>query len=203
VGLVGRLVGRRSSDTAPTNKSRLSQGGLAIGLLGAICCGWPAGVGGFVDALAFGLAFGLIFGLIFGMVGEVRAERTTPNEAIRRSARHALVAGLAVLLVVELGPLIGGVRGLTGLAIGLLVWLPFALLVGLVFGGIAWLRHYVVRAWLTRTGVAPWRYGSFLEAMTQRSLLRRSGSAYLFVHRLLRDHLAELDSTPITGEGHR
>jgi len=203
VGLVGRLVGRRSSDTAPTNKSRLSQGGLAIGLLGAICCGWPAGVGGFVDALAFGLAFGLIFGLIFGMVGEVRAERTTPNEAIRRSARHALVAGLAVLLVVELGPLIGGVRGLTGLAIGLLVWLPFALLVGLVFGGIAWLRHYVVRAWLTRTGVAPWRYGSFLEAMAQRSLLRRSGSAYLFVHRLLRDHLAELDSTPITGEGHR
>jgi hypothetical protein len=29
--------------------------------------------------------------------------------------------------------------------------------------------------------------------MVQRLLLRRSGNAYLFVHRLLRDHLAEPD----------
>ena len=42
----------------------------------------------------------------------------------------------------------------------------------------------------------PWQYESFLEAMTQRLLLRRSGSAYLFVHRLLRDHLGGRDRTP-------
>ena len=58
-----------------------------------------------------------------------------------------------------------------------------------------WVTHYAVQAGLTRVGAGPWRYGSFLEAMTQRLLLRRSGSAYLFVHRLLRDHLGDLDHT--------
>jgi hypothetical protein len=50
-----------------------------------------------------------------------------------------------------------------------------------------------MRAFLVRARVAPWRYDAFLEAMVQRLLLRRSGNAYLFVHRLLRDHLAEPD----------
>ncbi len=66
------------------------------------------------------------------------------------------------------------------------------LAVGLVFGGAACLQHYRVRASLVRAKVAPRRYGQFLEAMTERLLLRRSGSAYLFVHRLFRDYLADL-----------
>lgn len=48
------------------------------------------------------------------------------------------------------------------------------------------------RSWCGREW-PPWRYDAFLEAMVQRLLLRRSGNAYLFVHRLLRDYLAEPD----------
>jgi hypothetical protein len=66
-----------------------------------------------------------------------------------------------------------------------------ALRAGLVAGLIS--QHYVMRAFLVRARVAPWRYDAFLEAMVQRLLLRRSGNAYLFVHRLLRDYLAEPD----------
>ena len=66
------------------------------------------------------------------------------------------------------------------------------LAVGLVFGGAACLQHYRVRASLVRARVAPWRYGRFLEAMAERVLLRRTGSGYLFVHRLFRDYLADL-----------
>lgn len=51
-----------------------------------------------------------------------------------------------------------------------------------------------MRVFLVRARVAPWRYDAFLEAMVQRLLLlRRSGIAYLFVNRLLRDYLAEPD----------
>ena len=63
------------------------------------------------------------------------------------------------------------------------------------------MQHYVVRALLVRAKVAPWRYDQFLDAMVQRLLLRRSGSAYLFVHRLLRDYLAEPDPDRVRAAG--
>ncbi len=79
---------------------------------------------------------------------------------------------------------------------GLLGLLFAGLFAALTFGGAAYLVHYAVRAQLARARIAPWRYGLFLEAMTERLLLRRSGSAYLFVHRLLRDHLADREEGP-------
>jgi hypothetical protein len=39
-------------------------------------------------------------------------------------------------------------------------------------------------------GAAPWRYESFLDAMTERRLLKRDGNNYLFAHHLLCDELA-------------
>jgi hypothetical protein len=49
-----------------------------------------------------------------------------------------------------------------------------------MFGGAACLQHYVVRAFLAWARVAPWAYGRFLEAMKNRYLLARIGSAYQF-----------------------
>jgi DNA polymerase III delta prime subunit len=138
-------------------------------------------------ALLLGAVFGLVFGLSAGLTTELRDQRTVPNEGIRRSARHALAIGLTVALIVGLA--FERVWSLAeGLTFGLVVGLPIAL----VFGGAACLQHYSVRASLVRAGVAPWRYGRFLEAMAERLLLRRSGSAYVFVHRLFRDYLADL-----------
>lgn len=74
----------------------------------------------------------------------------------------------------------------------LFIGLPTGLAAGLTYGGAAVLQHHVVRALLARERAAPRQYGRFLEAMAERLLLRRSGSAYLFTHRLLRDYLAEL-----------
>jgi hypothetical protein len=66
----------------------------------------------------------------------------------------------------------------------------------MTFGGTAGVRHYAARALLARVGAAPWRYASFLQATTDRLLLRRSGNGYLFAHHLLRDHL----TSPPAGE---
>lgn len=202
------LSGGLASRIEPTEQMRWSWPKLRAGLARAL-------MGGLVGALAFGAVFevvagptvGLVFGVVFGLVvaavgaiaagltAGLRDERTVPNEGIRRSAQYALAAGLIGGLVAgPIGGLASGfVLGLhAGIAAGLGFALTFALALALIFGGNACLQHYLVRAWLAGDRVAPWRYKRFLEAMAQRLLVRRSGSAFLFVHRLLRDYLADL-----------
>lgn len=75
---------------------------------------------------------------------------------------------------------------LTPLAVGLL----FVLVVALFFGGLACLEHLVLRGLLAYNGFAPLGYVGFLNEATDRLFLRRAGSGYLFVHRLLLEYFA-------------
>jgi hypothetical protein len=134
-----------------------------------------------------------------GFKPELRDKRTYPNEGTRRSARNGLRIGLAVTVATCLG---GGTGfWLTARSPAAVIYaLNWAVALGLgaamTFGGTACVRHYAARALLARAGAAPWRYASFLQAMTDRLLLRRSGNGYLFAHHLLRDHL----TSPPAGE---
>jgi hypothetical protein len=94
-----------------------------------------------------------------------------------------LVVGLSVGLVNGLG---------VGLGVGLVVGLFF----GLRAGGLACLQHLVLRVLLAGKGFAPLDYVRFLNEATGRLFLRRAGSGYLFVHRLLLEYFAELDTIP-------
>jgi eukaryotic-like serine/threonine-protein kinase len=166
-------------------------GALVFGLVFGLAAGLPAGL---IFGPVFGLALAMVGGMAAGLSGGLRDERATPNEGIRRSAQYALAAGLIGALSAGLiGGLAAGAAfgSRAGIASGLGFALTFATTLALKFGGDACLQHYVVRAWLAHGRVAPWRYGRFLEAMSQRLLLRRSGSAFLFIHRLLRDFLAD------------
>jgi eukaryotic-like serine/threonine-protein kinase len=169
--------------------------GLAVALVFGVLFGLAVDlVGGLVSAFVTGLTIALVYGLLAGLSAGLRDERVMPNEGIRRSGQHALVVGLTAGLIAALTAGLGygwlfGRPG--GLAAGLGFGLVAAASVAMVFGGAACVQHYVVRAWLVPAGAAPWRYGRFLGAVTHRLLLRRSGSAYLFVHRLLRDYLAD------------
>lgn len=69
-----------------------------------------------------------------------------------------------------------------------------ALAGGLSFGGLACLRHLVLRGLLIYGGFTPVRYVRFLDEATERLFLRRAGSGYLFIHRLLLDYLASLQA---------
>jgi DNA polymerase III delta prime subunit len=178
-----------------TGLPRALVGGLTGGLFFGICFALLFNASaGLTFGLVFGLAVALAGGLSAGLVSGLREERFLPNEGIRRSAKYALVAGLSAGLV---GGVAGGLAAgrlagpASGMSAGLGFGLVFTLTVAMVFGGAACLQHFIVRAWLAREGIAPWRYGPFLEAMAQRLLLRRGGNAYLFAHRFLRDHLAD------------
>ena len=100
-----------------------------------------------------------------------------------------------------IGALIGLGIGLSyglsyGWGIGLIIGLSVGLLAGLHKGGLASLRHYVLRLLLWRTGSVPGHYVPFLDYAAERILLRKVGGGYIFVHRLLLEYFASLDSTP-------
>jgi hypothetical protein len=176
--------------------------GLVVGLGGGLVYGLAhVLVYGAVYALTVGLLFALLIGLvgvlIYGLVPGLVDERSTPNEGIRRSARHALAIGLIFALAVGL------ISGLVfelivdlanGLGEGLRAGLVVGLVVGLLFGGLACLQHFSLRGLLTSHGFAPLRYVRFLDDATQRLFLRRTGSGYIFIHRLLLEYFADLQT---------
>lgn len=173
--------------------------GLLVGLLAGVVGGLLVSLAhGFYGGLGFALAGALGGGLIGGVTSTIKDERSVPNEGIRRSARHAIrfaiTAGIAACLIGGLTS-VQGIGLITGIGIGIAGAMTGGLAIGLAVnthtGVAAVISHYAVRASLTRLGRAPWRYVTFLDAITERLLLRQSGSAYLFVHRLLRDHIAD------------
>lgn len=83
----------------------------------------------------------------------------------------------------------------------IIFWLPLglmsAVLVGLLSGGLASLRHGVLRLLLWRGGAMPWHYVRFLDEAAGCILLRKVGGGYMFVHRLILDYFASLEN-PLT-----
>jgi hypothetical protein len=76
----------------------------------------------------------------------------------------------------------------------LLAGLSGGLLVGLLDGGLAFLQHYILRFLLWRTKSVPWCYAQFLDYTAERILLCKVGGGYIFIHRLLLDYFAALET---------
>jgi hypothetical protein len=143
--------------------------------------------------------------------------RAVPNQGIRRSALNGLVfgfvstvvVGLVVGLSVVLQTYLNGLSGFRPsivlsdvpsvvlnieLPTGILVGLSAGLMVELLNGGLASLRHYVLRFLLWRSGSMSWNYPRFLDTAYEQILLRKVGGGYIFLHRLLLDYFANLEN---------
>jgi hypothetical protein len=109
-----------------------------------------------------------------------------------------LLIGLALVLSGELNHAPSNMLGLilsSLLRIVLSAGLSAGLLFGLLMGGWACLRHHVLRLLLWRAGAMPWNYSRFLDYAAEHILLRKVGGGYIFVHRLLLEYFASLDTT--------
>ncbi len=173
--------------------------GLAAGLAGGLILERVVGqVVSLADELAFGLPVGLAFMLALGLSrSEAVERRTRPNQGIRRSARNAIWVGVTALLAsVLFGVPIGVLEGAlsNGLAFGLFIGLPIGLTAGLAVGGCACIQHSLLRFILYRGGHIPWDLADFLDCATDCVFLRKVGGGYIFVHRLLLEHFAALES---------
>ena len=54
------------------------------------------------------------------------------------------------------------------------------------------IKHFVLRVLLSTSERIPWRLRPFLDSCAAQLLLRRVGGGYIFVHRYLLEHFAQL-----------
>ena len=145
---------------------------------------------------------GALFGTLRGVTGPDVMRRSVPNQGIRQSGRNVPVFALIGMFAIGLpygivNTLIGGLvagtipdmRDWIRLGLGSAAYL--GMLGGLVPAA-ACIQHLSLRFVMWLYGLAPLRYGRFLNHATERMLLRRIGGRYRFLHVLLRDRFAQM-----------
>lgn len=167
-GLTGGLLDRLNNHIEPVETLKFSWTDLGKGSI-------LVAAGGLVGLLIGGLVGILIGAVVGGAFSSLRRgvdlqTKTFPNEGIRRSAVNALVVSLlSSLLLTTLG-----------------------ILVGLMFGGRACIKHFALRLVLYYYGRIPWNYAQFLDYATERLLLQRTGGRYRFLNRFLQSYFASM-----------
>ncbi|MBV7334629.1 hypothetical protein KFU94_41610 [Chloroflexi bacterium TSY] len=71
------------------------------------------------------------------------------------------------------------------------------LLGSLLGGGDNLTKHVILRLALWRKGFTPWNYSRFLDYCHDRILLQKVGGGYIFIHRMLMDHFANMTDEDI------
>ncbi len=186
--------------------------------LGTLTGGMISGLGWYGDIrydiflVALGCVSGLITGLIYGVSsGQLETRKSfKPNQGIWRSlyngGRVLLIVGLIVWFAYDLPAIVsyglavrqGEIGSFPGnqFLIGAMVGVFVGFLFGLLNGGIACIKHVMLRVLLWQARSLPWNCVRFLDYATERILLRKVGGGYIFVHRLLLEHFASL-ATPL------
>ncbi|MEM9164589.1 MAG: NACHT domain-containing protein, partial [Cyanobacteria bacterium P01_F01_bin.4] len=142
-----------------------------------------------IIGLAFGAVLGLTFGLIRGLSGTRVATASRPNQGIWQSARNAALFALVAMVTLAIpGGLISNTKTTFWAASGL----AFGFAAG---GGEAVVKHSILRLMLWLSGKAPWNYARFLNYAAERIFLQKVGGGYIFVHRLLLEHFAAIESS--------
>ncbi|PZO38003.1 MAG: hypothetical protein DCF19_17305 [Pseudanabaena frigida] len=133
-----------------------------------------------------GLGTGLIFILLQGLAGSTIETNTAPNQGIWRSLQNSLLFTIIGAITLGLVALQVGFRSPT-----------FGILIGILFGtfspaGLACLQHFVLRLVLYQNSYIPWNLERFLNYATKLIFLQKVGGGYIFIHRLLLEHFAQM-----------
>lgn len=162
--------------------------------------GWGALNGQVALAAIVGIPLAYVVGLGIGATGGAITATTAPNQGTWSALRNAVrVTMIAAVIPVFVG-LAGGLFVPEGLAGGIafaLIGLGAGVGVCMGKGGHAVVKHVLLRALLRIRPGLPWGLASFLDACVERVLLRRVGGGYIFTHRLLMEHFAQLSDEDI------
>ena len=153
--------------------------------------------------LNVGLFVGMLMGLILhwteGMQGPEVETKIKPNQGIWRSVNSAIFVGIVIALGTGI---LYGLFGITDPAFNWFSLIFGALGMGAFFGlinggGQACIRHFTLRFILQRKGNIPWNYAYFLDSACDLIFLQKVGGGYIFVHRLLMEHFAQMNSQKV------
>lgn len=153
--------------------------------------------------LLFGLPMGTSIGLLNGFTRDVAPLKTTPDQGFRLTLRFvlggALFGALALSLIMIFFVMFinqqnwGWMEGLQAALFGAWLGFKFGIGVGLWFGGLDLLYHFILRFWIHQKEGVPIRLVAFLDDAAHHLYLRKVGNGYMFAHQLLLDYFAELD----------
>ena len=159
--------------------------------------------------IASGLFSSLVIGIISGIFDSKIETKKKPNQGILNSAVNAgivgLIVGVIAWLILQINKLLFGdglffyliiENQLNSLSyVRILLWLMpvlFGLTAALIAGGQACIQHFTLRLILYWNGLIPWNYARFLNYATDRIFLQKVGGGYIFIHRMLMEHFANM-----------
>ncbi len=149
--------------------------------------------------------FGFLWGLVEGLYSQDIESKTIVNQGIRRSAINAVFLGTIFVLI--FGLIVGlfnllpntllfkppDDRLIYAIKSGLAYGLFWGCTVSIVRGGGACIQHFSLRLILYCNGISPWNYKRFLDYATELIFLQKVGGGYIFVHRMLMEHFAQME----------
>ncbi len=142
----------------------------------------------FLIEQSYFIIIALLDGVSYAITFSVIKNRSYPNQGIITSGVYAVIGGFIFFLIIGLTT--GLIIGLTnGLIIGLVIGVSF----GLICGGKACIQHFTLRLILYCNNYVPWNYARFLDYATDRIFLQKVGGGYIFIHRTLMEHFAEIE----------
>ena len=155
---------------------------------------------GVIFVLFFGLIGGIPFGAFFGFSNDEIKVKIHPNQGIKNSLLNGIIFGLTPGFVfgLILALLTGLIHVRVGVIFGLIGGLSIALLLALQYGVKTCIQHLMLRVLLFKKGYNPWNYAKFLDWASDKFLLQKVGGGYIFIHRLLMEHFAQLNGSQET-----
>ena len=171
-------------------------------LLGLIWFFPEKSISGFLAGEILGQIWSLTLTVVFTITESFKAEiqsKRVPGQGIYESLRNVLLLSLlaipvAVLFKLTFPKLLVNLLGAEQIskmvvgAIGVLLMCIF-----MCGGADGFLRHYILRFILYRSNKMPFRYIRFLNYCKERLLLNQVGGHYIFIHRMLHEHFAEME----------
>lgn len=169
-------------------------------------------INGLINALVLSLIFemigGVISGFVNGITGQGITETTKPNQGIQQAVINSVITFLSVLVLfssclivvfalLELRPneyLLNLPPALRTPIFTLNMLVSIATLSGLLIFGKTFIKHIVLRILLWFERRVSLNYAHFLNYAVDCIFLKKVGGGYIFVHRLLLNHFAEIDS---------
>ena len=144
----------------------------------------------FFGFAAIGLGIG---GTPWGLRTRSFEGKTLPNQGIRLSLKTAIFVSLNTVWLVAIAvafKVAGQFDQITLSKTSVKTLLLCFPIIFLWFGGFEVLKHYVLRSVLGASGQLPLNLPRLLDHARSLNLMQRVGSAYIFVHRRLLEHLA-------------
>lgn len=147
----------------------------------------------FSDLVLFGLNFSIVGGLLAMIIGGFQPGpeeyRAYPNQSIWLTIRSLTKIGLMIALILGVqlwwrsGTLVGAILASSVAGISIALW----------YGGLDVLEHSIIRLIIARRGHAPLNYAKFLDyAANELNFLQKVGGGYVFIHRYMLEHFAEI-----------